>query len=133
MEQLSRSASFRDMPVAGAARRQARTGVSTVIDSEVRQATELALAVEASGAAGSDSFELPATPLVEKAPGPQRAAALDAQSTTPGTASSSDPAMPGDDEDLEELARRLYERLRHRLRRELLLDRERSGFLVDSR
>ena len=133
VNQLARRASFGDMPVAGAARRQAPTGVSTAVDSEVRQATELALAVGASGAAGSDSFELPTTPPGEKTPGPQRAAAADTPNTTPGTVSSSGPAIPEDDQDLEELARRLYERLRHRLRRELLLDRERSGFLADSR
>lgn len=42
-------------------------------------------------------------------------------------------AGPSDDEEFEELARKLYERLRLRLKRELLLDRERGGFLADSR
>ena len=42
-------------------------------------------------------------------------------------------AMPSDDEEFEELARKLYERLRLRFKRELLLDRERGGFLVYSR
>ena len=42
-------------------------------------------------------------------------------------------AKPTDDAEFEELARKLYDRMRHRLKRELLLDRERGGFLADSR
>jgi hypothetical protein len=37
------------------------------------------------------------------------------------------------DEDLDDLARRLYDRLRSRLHRELLVDRERSGMVTDLR
>jgi hypothetical protein len=37
------------------------------------------------------------------------------------------------DIDLDELALRLYARLRSRLRRELLVDRERAGLLTDYR
>jgi hypothetical protein len=39
----------------------------------------------------------------------------------------------GSDKDLDELARRLYDRFRQRLTRELLADRERAGILTDLR
>jgi hypothetical protein len=39
--------------------------------------------------------------------------------------------VPTGDKELDELARRLYDRLRSRLRQELLIDRERSGMLSD--
>ena len=39
--------------------------------------------------------------------------------------------VPTGDKELDELARRLYDRLRSRLRMELLIDRERSGTLSD--
>jgi hypothetical protein len=42
-------------------------------------------------------------------------------------------AVDTDDLDLEELTARLYDRIRSRLRRELLLDRERAGLLSDFR
>ena len=38
-----------------------------------------------------------------------------------------------DDQDLEDLATMLFERLQTRLRRDLIVDRERSGFLTDFR
>src|SRR5262245_34765925 len=38
-----------------------------------------------------------------------------------------------DDQDLEDLASMLYARLQTRLRRDLIVDRERSGFLTDFR
>jgi hypothetical protein len=43
------------------------------------------------------------------------------------------PQIDTDDLDLDELAGRLYDRLRSRLRMELLLDRERAGMLTDFR
>jgi hypothetical protein len=43
------------------------------------------------------------------------------------------PQIDTDDLDLDELAGRLYDRLRSRLRLELLLDRERAGLLTDFR
>jgi hypothetical protein len=43
------------------------------------------------------------------------------------------PQIDTDDLDLDELAGRLYDRLRSRLRMELLLDRERAGLLTDFR
>jgi hypothetical protein len=41
--------------------------------------------------------------------------------------------VPQEPEELDELAGRLYDRLRSRLRQELLLDRERAGLLTDFR
>ena len=38
-----------------------------------------------------------------------------------------------DDQDLEDLATMLFDRLQTRLRRDLIIDRERSGFLTDFR
>jgi hypothetical protein len=43
------------------------------------------------------------------------------------------PQIDTDDLDLDEIAVRLYDRLRSRLRMELLLDRERAGLLSDFR
>ncbi len=40
-------------------------------------------------------------------------------------------AVPTGDKELDELARRLYDRIRSRLRGELLVDRERAGLLSD--
>lgn len=45
----------------------------------------------------------------------------------------SDPATDFDEPDLEELATKIYDRLRSRLRRELIVDRERAGLLTDFR
>jgi len=38
-----------------------------------------------------------------------------------------------DDQDLEDLATLLFDRLQTRLRRDLIVDRERTGFLTDFR
>ena len=54
----------------------------------------------------------------------QRAAAAEAPAVTGG---------PQSPEALDELAGRLYDRLRARLRDELLIDRERAGLLTDVR
>jgi len=45
----------------------------------------------------------------------------------------SEPSLPTDPTQLEELAGRLWSHLRVRLRRELLADRERAGMLTDLR
>jgi hypothetical protein len=74
-------------------------------------------------------------PQASASPAPvlQRAAADPPVDTTPAAPGA--PAAPGGPPaaDLDELARRLYDRLRHRLRAELRLDRERSGQLTDLR
>ena len=51
----------------------------------------------------------------------------------PGTPGSPKSARPQSDADLEELAGQLYGRISRRLRRELLVDRERAGVMVDLR
>ena len=63
----------------------------------------------------------------------------DTSTSTTGTATSSGatPAAGGapqhSDKELDDLARQLYERLRSRLRQELLVDRERAGLITDLR
>jgi hypothetical protein len=63
--------------------------------------------------------------------GTQRASADPAPTTSQATGASGG-ALSQDDQELDELARKLYDRLRLRLGRELLLDRERSGLLSGS-
>ena len=64
-------------------------------------------------------------------------ASVDASAGEPGAASVVTDATPGADSagdspaDMEELATKLYDRIRSRLRSELLFDRERAGMLVD--
>jgi len=133
VEHVSRSApAGPDMPLASAGSRRSPAEASPSHSREVHHATELALASgQRTGSGNSDAIELPATPAPGDAPGPQRAPAAAAASPASLTATAG--AKPGSDEEFEELARRMYERLRLRLKRELLLDRERSGFLADSR
>jgi hypothetical protein len=61
--------------------------------------------------------------------GPTGSAPTAAATSTPGGGA----FAGGSDKDLDELARRLYERFRQRLTRELLADRERAGILTDLR
>jgi hypothetical protein len=66
--------------------------------------------------------------------GVQRAAGDAAPAAGPapaGTAGSAGASGPTSGPELDALAARLYERIRLRLRRELLADRERAGVLVD--
>jgi hypothetical protein len=63
---------------------------------------------------------------------PSTRALADPGETRP-LADSGRPAIDTDDLDLDELALRLYDRLRSKLRLELLLDRERAGLLSDFR
>lgn len=77
----------------------------------------------ASLTAGAGSADM----LTFDAPPPQRAAA---SSAAPDGGA---PDADADDAEFEELARRLYDRIGYRVRRELLLDRERSGLLADMR
>jgi hypothetical protein len=77
----------------------------------------------------------PVTPLPV-----QRQVEGDLASATPAAAETASPAAPTAGpppapagEDLEALAGRLYERIRRRLRAELMLDRERSGLTGDRR
>jgi hypothetical protein len=61
--------------------------------------------------------------------GPTGSAPIATASSTPGGGA----FAGGSDKDLDELARRLYDRFRQRLTRELLADRERAGILTDLR
>ena len=51
----------------------------------------------------------------------------------PATPTAPKSARPSSDAELEELAGQLYGRISRRLRRELLVDRERAGVMVDLR
>ena len=99
--------------------------------SEVHEAVGLALAIGSHAASGT-SVDLPSIPPMAEAIEPRRAASANATSPASDGAASNTTGG-GDERDLEDLARRLYEPLRHRLRQELLLDRERGGSLVDAR
>jgi hypothetical protein len=65
--------------------------------------------------------------LTLEAPAPQRAEM--SSSPAAGGSASDDEG----DAEVDELARKIYDRIQYRFRRELLLDRERSGLLVDVR
>lgn len=125
-----------DMPVARPQRAPSETAGSGG-SSEVRQATQLALAAGPGGSPAS--LELPAPGAAsasDHGQAPQRAAISGAagRSVSAAPAGGVDASTTlTDDAEFEELARKLYDRLRHRLVRELLLDRERGGFLADPR
>jgi hypothetical protein len=129
-----------DMPLARTSPQRSTADGHSSHSSEVDQATQLALAA-GPRASSSDSIEVPAAAHASPAHGDpaQRSARSSASSASlssaaaDGGGSPAAAAKPADDEELEELARKLYERLRLRLKRELLLDRERGGFLADSR
>jgi hypothetical protein len=103
---------------------------------EVRRAVDGALTLAGPGSArgSGEAAALASAPTGavstdERSLSPQRA---DASAPAPGPAPTTGPR--GDDESqLDELARKLYERIRLQLGRELLLDRERSGSLSGSR
>ena len=95
---------------------------------------------EASVASGArlltfDSHMEPAvTPPAAAAPVPSESASvpLGLQRAAEGPASAAPPpAAPGPTGDLDELAERLYDRIRFHLKSELRLDRERAGLLTD--
>jgi hypothetical protein len=67
----------------------------------------------------------------DTAPAPQRAPIAPPVDPAPAVPAAAPGGAPG--ADLDELARRLYDRIRLRLRTELRLDRERSGQLTDLR
>ncbi len=97
----------------------------------VRRATSVAMAAAGPGAAASESasFHLPTSPTPSQpaVPAPQRSARSSNSSGAPSAAG------PDAHDDIDEVSRRVYERIRLRLRRELLLDRERGGYLTDPR
>jgi hypothetical protein len=101
----------------------------------VRRATSVAMAVAGPGAGAGDSAsyhsQASQTPPQQAVPAPQRSARSSTSSGTSSAASSA--AGPDTHDDIDEVSRRVYERIRLRLRRELLLDRERGGYLTDPR
>jgi hypothetical protein len=137
------------MPLARAATSQAPTAsslpVSTASD-DVRSAIDGALTLvrpagpgaangpgSRSAGAGVLLSELDGGMPTASGPAPQRA---DDSASAPATSVAA-PGIGGtrtdDPGELDELAHKLYERIRHRLSRELLLDRERAGLLTGSR
>ncbi len=96
------------------------------------EATAMAVAQRAIDARAEDAPP-PAAPVQLQAP-VQRAVTIDEVSTEAGStgstagASSATPQSPAE---LEQLATKLWGRLRLQLRRELLADRERAGMLTD--
>jgi len=91
----------------------------------------------------SENTRLPDPPLQEdtetlQAVWYQNRAAVSPQSEGVTTSDSARPAAatapsPASETDMDELARKLYDRIRGRLKTELLVDRERAGFLTDLR
>jgi hypothetical protein len=111
----------------------------THADPDVAEAANVSLALSGSGASSEDGLDL--GPSWARTPG---AAASGQPANGPAgqraQASSGRPIQGIGNEseeqgeaDLEDLARRLYDHISVRLRRELLLDRERSGLLTDMR
>jgi hypothetical protein len=64
---------------------------------------------------------------------PGTAGAGSAVGAAASTAASSAARHNGSETEMDELARKLYDRIRTRLKSELLVDRERAGFLTDLR
>jgi hypothetical protein len=72
-------------------------------------------------------------PAPDVAPSPEDVKQARARERSVGDADTTDVLSNLDEADIEQLATLLYGRLRTRLRRELLVDRERTGFLTDFR
>jgi len=100
----------------------------------VQRASDAAHDTEAeSGGAGDEAFG----PLVQgawyEAPvGVSRVSATAISDTSPSVAAPAGPHQASETE-VDELAKKLYDRIRTRLKTELLVDRERAGFLTDLR
>jgi len=127
------------LPLAHRGTLQASVETSPASHSDhIRRASSVAMAAAGpgagvgAGAGDSASYHLQAshTPPQQTVPAPQRSALSSTSSGTAGTASA---AGPDAYDDIDEVSRRVYERIRLRLRRELLLDRERGGYLTDPR
>jgi hypothetical protein len=97
----------------------------------VSEATSVALAAGEARTPGGESGSID-VPSLGAAVRTTHAAQRSAASTGPAPSSAGESESSADG-DFDELARRIYERVRLRLRRELLVDRERGGHLTDSR
>jgi Domain of unknown function (DUF4157) len=100
----------------------------------VQRAT--AIAESAAAVASAPSFSIQRDP--ESAPAPASSSSggpanAPAPGAAAGTASSSSPTHADHEQDMDELAGKLYDRIRGRLKSELLVDRERAGLLTDLR
>ena len=100
-------------------------------------ASMTAIPLQASSAVGVSARWAPVQRAVEAAEGPSTPAAAEPASA-PTSVSAAGPAAgaapsPHSEQELAELARKLYEPISARLRRELLVDRERAGMLTDLR
>ncbi len=126
------------LPLAHRGTLQASVETSSASHSgHARRASSVAMAAAGPGAGVGDSasYHLQAshTPPQQTVPAPQRSALSSTSSGTAGTAGTASAAGPDAHDDIDEVSRRVYERIRLRLRRELLLDRERGGYLTDPR
>jgi len=114
-------------------------GARDVSSGRLTLAPSLGIAVQRA----SEKMRLPDPPLQEdtetlQAVWYQNRAAVSPQSEGVTTSDSARPAAatapsPASETDMDELARKLYDRIRGRLKTELLVDRERAGFLTDLR
>ena len=100
----------------------------------VQRAT--AIAESAAAVASAPSFSIQRD--LESAPAPASSSSggpanAPAPGAATGTASSSSPTHADHEQDMDELAGKLYDRIRGRLKSELLVDRERAGLLTDLR
>jgi len=114
-------------------------GARDVSPGRLLLAPSLAIAVQRA----SENMRLPDPPLQEdtdtlQAVWYQNRAAVSPQSEGVTTSDSASPAAAtgpsqAPETDMDELAGKLYDRIRSRLKTELLVDRERAGFLTDLR
>ena len=138
-----RAGTTRDEPMTLVRAFHAFPGGGSETDDSIRTsqptvARSIAGQTSAADFAGAESTQIAATgafpahesgglPSVQREDGTDAAVAAAASSATAGGGS---PAG-GSERELDELARRLYDRIRSRLRTELLVDRERAGALSD--
>jgi hypothetical protein len=132
------------LPLAGPGASNARTGAApvTAAGGEVHRAADTVMALarprHAESAAGPRSrpgsghdhavMDPTSLPVDLDVTAPQRRDDSTSPVTAIGNARSAE-----SDADIEDLARKIYERIRYRMGRELLLDRERAGVLTDLR
>ncbi|MFV2062925.1 MAG: DUF4157 domain-containing protein, partial [Chloroflexota bacterium] len=112
------------------------TSASSGSGSHIREAVDTALTLVSQGTGddgGSAEAATTAHPTLTQVDTPVVAPQRQDISATPAGATGSDDDPSDKEAELEELARQLYERIRYRIGRELLLDGERAGVLTDLR
>jgi hypothetical protein len=110
----------RDMPLAP---------VASV--ASVQRAT--AIAESAAAVASAPSFSIQREPEAAPAPATSGSTSAPEAGTAATPSPGASPAHADQEQDMDELARKLYDRIRGRLKSELLVDRERAGLLTDLR